>query len=203
MLIFFWSKIAIHLSLGLRKGRPSYRWSLQPAKENIQHFKTWNSLTFSIFVGHFFPPGSRSGSNNLIESRSTGSGTLVLKIYGISSISGAGRVEVLAGSRILSIPLQPMAELGKTGHPTIYERILEILNNWPIIPDFKKRHFDAYWYLINPLIQNNSDPLTQVQGAEKGLNNFLPLHLVIMALFLTLCYLYSCRCLYRKTFLIS
>jgi hypothetical protein len=37
--IFFLSKIAIYLSLGLHKGRPSYRRSLQPSKENIQHFK--------------------------------------------------------------------------------------------------------------------------------------------------------------------
>ncbi len=35
----FWSKIAtgIYLSLGLHKGRPRYRRSLQPSKENIQH----------------------------------------------------------------------------------------------------------------------------------------------------------------------
>jgi hypothetical protein len=52
--IFFWSKIAIYLSLGLHKGRPSYRRSLQPSNENIQHFQTWNFLIFfSIFVGHF------------------------------------------------------------------------------------------------------------------------------------------------------
>jgi hypothetical protein len=37
--IFFWSKIAIYFSQGLHKGRPSYRRSLQPSKENIQHFK--------------------------------------------------------------------------------------------------------------------------------------------------------------------
>jgi hypothetical protein len=34
--IFFCSKIAIYLSLGLLKGRPSYMRSLQPLKENIQ-----------------------------------------------------------------------------------------------------------------------------------------------------------------------
>jgi hypothetical protein len=39
-LIFLLSKIAIFLSLDLHKGRPSYRRSLQPAKENIQDFKT-------------------------------------------------------------------------------------------------------------------------------------------------------------------
>ncbi len=38
-------------------------------------------------------------------------------------------MEVLVGSRILSIPLQPMAELGKTGLPTVLKRILEVLNN--------------------------------------------------------------------------
>jgi hypothetical protein len=34
-----WSKTS-YLSLGLHKGRPSYRRSLQLSKENIQHFKT-------------------------------------------------------------------------------------------------------------------------------------------------------------------
>ncbi len=50
--IFFWSKIAIYLSLGLPKRRPSYRRSLQPSKENIQHFQTWKFFTFFLFVGH-------------------------------------------------------------------------------------------------------------------------------------------------------
>jgi hypothetical protein len=36
---FLDKKIAIYLSLGLHKGRPSYRRG-QPSKENIQHFKT-------------------------------------------------------------------------------------------------------------------------------------------------------------------
>ncbi len=53
----FWSKIAIYLSLGLHKGRPSYRRSLQPSKEKIQHFKTWNfSLFFFNFRGSFCSP---------------------------------------------------------------------------------------------------------------------------------------------------
>ncbi len=38
-LSFFRSIIAIYLSLGLYKGRPSYSRSLQSSKENIQHFK--------------------------------------------------------------------------------------------------------------------------------------------------------------------
>ncbi len=41
------------------KGRPSFRRSLQPTKENIQHFKTWHFLTF--LGGNFRPPESRSG----------------------------------------------------------------------------------------------------------------------------------------------
>jgi hypothetical protein len=36
----FGSKTTIYLSLGLHKGSPSYRRSLQPSKENFQHFKT-------------------------------------------------------------------------------------------------------------------------------------------------------------------
>jgi hypothetical protein len=36
----FFIKIAIYLSLGLLKGCPSYRRSLQPSRENIRHFKT-------------------------------------------------------------------------------------------------------------------------------------------------------------------
>jgi hypothetical protein len=38
--IFFGSKTAIYLSLGLHKVCPSYRRSLQLTKEAIQHFKT-------------------------------------------------------------------------------------------------------------------------------------------------------------------
>jgi hypothetical protein len=34
------NKTAIYLSIGLNKGLPSYRRSLQPSKENIQKFKT-------------------------------------------------------------------------------------------------------------------------------------------------------------------
>jgi hypothetical protein len=35
----FEPKSAIYLSLGLHEERPNYRRSLQPSKENIQHFK--------------------------------------------------------------------------------------------------------------------------------------------------------------------
>jgi hypothetical protein len=36
------------------KQRPSYRKSLQPWKENIQHLKQWNLLTFFYFCASFF-----------------------------------------------------------------------------------------------------------------------------------------------------
>ncbi len=42
---FFWSTIAIYLTLGLHKGRPSYRSRLQPSKENVQHFSGSGSTT--------------------------------------------------------------------------------------------------------------------------------------------------------------
>ncbi len=64
---FFWKKIAIYLSLGLHKRHIIHRRSLQPSKENIQHFKTWNFLTFYIIVGHFCPPGPGSVSTDLID----------------------------------------------------------------------------------------------------------------------------------------
>ncbi len=59
-LTIFWSEIAIYLFLGLHKGRPSYRKSLLPTKDNIQHFKTWNFFTF---VSNYCPPGSVSGTS--------------------------------------------------------------------------------------------------------------------------------------------
>ncbi len=58
---FFGWKTTIYLSLGLHKGRPSYKRSLQLSKENILHFKTWNFLFFPTFVGHFCHPGAGSG----------------------------------------------------------------------------------------------------------------------------------------------
>ncbi len=57
---FFVSKIAIFLSLGLHKGHPSYRRSLQPSKRNNQHFKRWNLLTIFYFYGPFLRWGMAS-----------------------------------------------------------------------------------------------------------------------------------------------
>jgi hypothetical protein len=39
----FGSKTTIYISLGLHKGFPSNRRSLQPSKVNNQHFITWAS----------------------------------------------------------------------------------------------------------------------------------------------------------------
>jgi hypothetical protein len=62
--IVFLSKTAFYLSLGLHKGRPCYRRSLHPSKENIYHFIT---LIFFTFVGNFH--GSGAGSALGIRSR--------------------------------------------------------------------------------------------------------------------------------------
>ncbi len=70
----FLSKTTIYLSIGLYKGRSSYRRSLQPLKEENHPALQNMKLIFSIFVGHFWPPGS--GFTDLIESGS-GSETIV------------------------------------------------------------------------------------------------------------------------------
>ncbi len=58
--IFFY-QIAIYLSLGLLKGRPSCRRSLKPSEENILHCKRWNLLTVFYFYFHFCPCVSGTG----------------------------------------------------------------------------------------------------------------------------------------------
>jgi hypothetical protein len=50
-----WIKTTIFLSLGLYKGRPSYRRSLQPSKVKIEHPALQNMIFF--FVGQFCTPG--------------------------------------------------------------------------------------------------------------------------------------------------
>jgi hypothetical protein len=57
----FLSKITISLSLGLHKGCPSYRRSLQPQKRTSGTSKHAISSLFPIFVRKFCPPGSGSG----------------------------------------------------------------------------------------------------------------------------------------------
>ncbi len=79
-IFFFFIKIAIYLSLSLHKGCLSYRRSLQPSKENIQHFKTWNFLyIFSWVIFAFLDPDPDSGSGST-DLTGSGSETLVRKI---------------------------------------------------------------------------------------------------------------------------
>jgi hypothetical protein len=56
VLIFFDQKLQFTRTYPLAsiKGRPSYRRGIEPSKENIQHFKTWNFLPFFYFCGSFF-----------------------------------------------------------------------------------------------------------------------------------------------------
>ncbi len=67
----------IFLGKNLHKGRPNYRRSLQPSKENIQHCKRWiyQLVSFFFFEPFFLPSGIRiqSGSGYLrIRIRSNG-----------------------------------------------------------------------------------------------------------------------------------
>jgi hypothetical protein len=48
--IFFGSKTTSYLSQGLRKGRPSYKRSLQLSEVNIQHLKHEITYFFLLFV---------------------------------------------------------------------------------------------------------------------------------------------------------
>jgi hypothetical protein len=45
--------MAIYLSVGLLKGRSSYRRILQPSKENIRNFKILHLLTYIIWWAIF------------------------------------------------------------------------------------------------------------------------------------------------------
>jgi hypothetical protein len=79
---FFLSLItAFHISPGLHKGSSSYRRSLQPSKENIQHFKTWNLFIFCIFVRLFCPSGSGSAFSQCVPgSGSSGPKSMRIRI---------------------------------------------------------------------------------------------------------------------------
>ncbi len=68
----WWPKIAIYLSLGLDKGRPRYRRSLQPSKQKIQHLKKINFFLFWWAIFALLDPDRESGygSRDPIESGS-------------------------------------------------------------------------------------------------------------------------------------
>ncbi len=92
------SKIAIYLSLGLHRGCTSYKRSLQPSKENIQHFKTWN-LYFFLNLWVIFALLDPPTQINADPCRS-GSTTLVLWWTKITSIKN---LFYLAGPRYWSL----------------------------------------------------------------------------------------------------
>ncbi len=59
---FFGPKIAIYLSLGLFKGRPSYKGSLQPSKREHQALQKMKCINF--FCGSFLPSWIRIANPN-------------------------------------------------------------------------------------------------------------------------------------------
>ncbi len=67
--ISFWSKFAIYLFPGHHKEHTSYRRSLQPSQENIQHFQRWNSGSETNFKKNY------SISEKIHVGSETGSGT--------------------------------------------------------------------------------------------------------------------------------
>jgi hypothetical protein len=76
MNVIVFLKIAIYSSLGLHKGRSSYRRNLQPSKDNIHHFKT-SHLFFFYFCGSCFPPWIRTQRTKIkCNSMRSGSPTL-------------------------------------------------------------------------------------------------------------------------------
>jgi hypothetical protein len=68
----FWINGYRYLSLGLHKGRPSYKRNLQLSKGNILHFKSGNFKKYPTFGRHFCSPESKYGFGftDLIESGS-------------------------------------------------------------------------------------------------------------------------------------
>ncbi len=69
---FYDQKLQFTYPWASKKGRLRYRRSLQPSKENIQHFKKWNILTSFNFLRHFCPPDlieSGSGSKTLVTDK--------------------------------------------------------------------------------------------------------------------------------------
>jgi hypothetical protein len=55
------------LQLQLHKGSPNYRRSLQPSKENIQHFRERNLFTVFYFSGSFLPSSTTTLGGEVIE----------------------------------------------------------------------------------------------------------------------------------------
>ncbi len=65
--IFFWSKIAIYLSLGVHNGLPSYRRSLSPPKRTSSTSKNEIYKPFFFVCGSFLPSWIRIQIQGLID----------------------------------------------------------------------------------------------------------------------------------------
>ncbi len=65
--IFFLSSFYQKFQFTYPYGRPGYRRSLWPSKENIQHFKRWNLITAFCFCGSLVPSWIRIQSYNTGE----------------------------------------------------------------------------------------------------------------------------------------
>jgi hypothetical protein len=86
---FFDQNLLFCSSLGPHKGRSSYRRSLHPSKENIQHFKAWNLFTLFYFLWDIFAllnpdPAGRSqggsGSTTLEKLGETRSASVLTRL---------------------------------------------------------------------------------------------------------------------------
>jgi hypothetical protein len=64
--LIFLSETTIYLSLGLRKGRQSYRRSLSALKREHPALQNMKFFIFYTFVGHFLDQDSGNGSTDLI-----------------------------------------------------------------------------------------------------------------------------------------
>jgi hypothetical protein len=86
----FFIKFAIYLFLGLQ-GHPSYKRSLQPLKENIQHFKKCNFLTFSNCCGSFLPSWIRIRIANPDTKPETPLDPIRIRIHNTACMQAGGR----------------------------------------------------------------------------------------------------------------
>ncbi len=121
---FFWSKIAVYLSLGLHKGHQSYRRSLQPSKQNIQHFKTWN--VFFLFLWAIFALldpdspsqcGSGSSRSKSLQIRNRKLPTKIFSPFKFSILSFTGT--------FLLFVITASSRLGSVSHLLVRCRIVE------------------------------------------------------------------------------
>jgi hypothetical protein len=103
------------LQFSYAQATKEYRTGTSP-KENIQHFKKLNLLTFYMFVGNFCPPGS--GSRDPTES---GSNPVPVRIHstGYSSNKNHQIFDLPRGFLLLEEE-GPLAELSEAGEMSLF-----------------------------------------------------------------------------------